>query len=55
VLSTWKNGIAPLSNIPKASERSVPQYLLRGTNDPLIKDENVKEYVDALVKAGQRA
>jgi acetyl esterase len=52
---TWKNGIAPLSNIPKATERSVPQYLLRGTNDPLIKDENVKEYVDALVKAGQRA
>jgi acetyl esterase len=51
---TWKSGIAPLSNIPKATERAVPQYLLRGTFDPLIKDEAVKEYVDALVKAGQR-
>jgi acetyl esterase/lipase len=51
---TWKAGIAPLSNIPKASERSVPQYLLRGTNDGLIRDEPLKEYVDALVKAGQR-
>jgi acetyl esterase/lipase len=51
---TWKAGIAPLSNIPKASDRSVPQYLLRGTNDGLIKDEALKEYVDALVKAGQR-
>ena len=51
---SWKTAIAPLSNIPKASERAVPQYLLRGTNDPLIKDEAVKEYVDALVKAGQR-
>ena len=51
---SWKSGIAPLSNIPKASERAVPQYLLRGTLDPLIKDEAVKEYVDALVKAGQR-
>ena len=51
---SWKAAIAPLSNIPKASERSVPQYLLRGTNDPLIKDDAVKEYVDALVKAGQR-
>lgn len=51
---SWKNAIAPLSNIPNASEREVPQYLIRGTNDLLIKDEFVKEYVDALVKAGQR-
>jgi acetyl esterase len=51
---TWKDGVAPLSNIPKASDRAVPQYLLRGTNDPLIKDNDVKTYVDALVKAGQR-
>jgi acetyl esterase/lipase len=50
---TWKEAIAPLSNIPNASERAVPQYLIRGTIDPLIKDEAVKEYVDALVKAGQ--
>ncbi len=51
---TWKAGIAPLSNIPNVSERAVPQYFLRGTNDPLIKDETVKVYVDGLVKAGQR-
>jgi dienelactone hydrolase len=51
---TWKDAIAPLSNIPNASDRAVPQYLLRGTNDPLIKDDAVKAYVDALVKAGQR-
>jgi acetyl esterase/lipase len=52
---TWKDAIAPINNIPKASDRAVPQYLLRGTNDPLIRDEYVKTYVDALVKAGQRA
>jgi acetyl esterase/lipase len=51
---TWKDAVAPLSHIPKASERSVPQYLTRGTNDFLIKDEMVKSFVDALVKAGQR-
>lgn len=51
---TWKEGISPLNNIPKTSEREVPLYLLRGTNDPIIKDDAVKEYVDALVKAGQR-
>lgn len=51
---SWKDGIAPLSNIPNAKERAVPQYFLRGTYDPLIKDDAVKTYVDALVKAGQR-
>jgi acetyl esterase len=50
----WKDAVAPQSNIPDAKERAVPQYLLRGTTDPLIKDEAVKAYVDALVKAGQR-
>jgi acetyl esterase len=52
--ASWKEAIAPLSNIPDASARPVPQYLIRGTNDPLIKDDAVKAYVDALVKAGQR-
>jgi acetyl esterase len=52
---SWKDAIAPLSHIPKASERSVPQFLTRGTQDPLISDASVKEFVDALVKAGQRA
>ncbi|HKK43168.1 MAG TPA: alpha/beta hydrolase fold domain-containing protein [Bacteroidales bacterium] len=50
----WKEGIAPISNIPEASVRAVPQYLTRGTKDPLIKDADVKDYVDALVKKGQR-
>lgn len=51
---TWKDAISPISNIPDAKERAVPQYLTRGTNDVLIKDPDVKAYVDALVKAGQR-
>jgi acetyl esterase len=51
---TWKDAISPIKNIPDAKERAVPQYLTRGTNDFLIKDEGVKEYTDALVKAGQR-
>jgi len=51
---TWKDAVAPIKHIPKASERSVPQYLTRGTSDFLIKDEAIKAFVDALVKAGQR-
>jgi acetyl esterase/lipase len=49
-----KDAIAPLMHIPQASVRSVPQYLLRGTADRLISDESVTEFMDALVKAGQR-
>ena len=51
---SWKAAIAPILHIPKASERAVPQYLIRGTADPLIQDEMCRTFMDALVKAGQR-
>ncbi|WP_303920235.1 alpha/beta hydrolase [Draconibacterium sediminis] len=51
---SWKEAIAPLSNIPNAEERKIPHYLTRGTKDGLIPDDGVKRYVDALVEAGQR-
>jgi acetyl esterase len=51
---SWKDAIAPISHVPNVKERAVPHYLIRGTNDFLIKDEAVKSYVDVLVKAGQR-
>ncbi len=51
---TWKEAIAPINFIPSAADRSVPQYLTRGTQDMLIQDGPVKEFVDALAKAGQR-
>jgi acetyl esterase/lipase len=53
--TAWKEAIAPLSHIPQATERSVPQFLTRGTRDPLITNAEVTEFLDALVKAGQRA
>ncbi len=51
---SWADAIAPESHIPNIKERAVPHYLTRGTEDPLITDEAVKSYVNALVKAGQR-
>jgi acetyl esterase/lipase len=48
-------GVAPLLHIPAATERAVPEFLTRGTRDPLIADAAVKEFIDALVKVGQRA
>lgn len=50
----YRNEVAPINGIPEVSKRAVPQLLLRGTEDPLIKDEQVKKYMNALVKAGQR-
>jgi acetyl esterase len=50
---SWKEAIAPLSNIPDVKVRAVPTYLTRGTKDPLIKDEAVKLYADSLVNKGQ--
>ena len=52
--TAWKEAIAPLSHIPPAAERAVPQFLTRGTRDTLITDPAVKDFTDALVKAGQR-
>ena len=51
----WKQAIAPLSHVPDVKERSVPQFQVRGTKDGLIRDADCKEFVDALVAAGQRA
>jgi acetyl esterase/lipase len=51
---TWKDALSPIKHIPKSSERSVPQYLTRGTRDPIINDEGVTDFVNALVTAGQR-
>jgi acetyl esterase/lipase len=51
---SWKAAISPVLHIPKASERAVPQYLIRGTRDPLIQDEMCRSFMDALVNAGQR-
>lgn len=46
--------ISPIHNIPDASEVSMPHYLIRGTQGPLISDENVTAYMNALVEKGQR-
>jgi acetyl esterase/lipase len=44
--------IAPMDNIPNIKERAVPQFLLRGTLDPLIKDEEVQGYAATFAKYG---
>lgn len=50
----YLNAISPLKNIPQASERAVPHYMVRGTNDRTVGHEAVKKYEDALNLAGQK-
>jgi acetyl esterase/lipase len=45
--------VSPQEHIPNAKERAVPQYLLRGSQDPLITDSAVQAFADALKAAGQ--
>ncbi|MBN1819724.1 MAG: alpha/beta hydrolase [Prolixibacteraceae bacterium] len=52
---TWKDAVSPINFIPDVKERAVPQFLTRGTNDLLIRDEMVRTYADALEAAGQKA
>lgn len=47
--------VSPIFNIPAEDERSIPHFLVRGTADPLIRDEMVRIYNDALQDAGQDA
>ncbi len=47
------NAVSPINFIPDVKERAVPQFLTRGTNDGLIRNENVQKYADALKAKGQ--
>ncbi|MDT7838583.1 alpha/beta hydrolase [Aquabacterium sp. OR-4] len=51
----WKAAIEPIRHIPPATVRAVPQYLTRGTEDPVITDAMCKAFVEGLVAVGQRA
>lgn len=53
--AAWTSAISPINHIPQATERVVPHYLTRGTEDPVIPDEMCSSFVAALVKSGQRA
>ncbi len=54
-LQAAAQAVAPQSHIPEAAQRSAPQYLIRGTNDTLIRDEAVASFVQALQDKGQVA
>lgn len=47
------DAISPSRHVPKASERVLPHFMVRGTEDPIVNHDMVQRYVDALKAAGQ--
>jgi acetyl esterase/lipase len=45
--------VAPQEHIPNVKERAVPQYMVRGTEDGLVRHPGVQAFADALQAAGQ--
>ena len=50
----YLNEVSPINDIPEISKRAIPQFLLRGTKDPIILNEEVSDFMDALIKKDQR-
>jgi len=50
---SYLDAISPDKHVPNASERKLPHYIVRGTQDPLITDAMITNYTDILKSAGQ--
>lgn len=48
------NAISPAGYVPEAKERLLPHFIVRGTEDPIVKNEMVQPYVDLLKANGQK-
>ncbi len=47
------DAISPTRHVPKASDRLLPHFIVRGTTDPIVNHAMVQRYVDVLKAAGQ--
>lgn len=48
------DAISPIRHVPDVSERALPHFIVRGSDDTLITHEIVQSYVDVLKDKGQR-
>jgi acetyl esterase/lipase len=49
----YLEAISPIKHVPNASERAIPHFIVRGTDDPIVPHEMVQPYVEVLKAAGQ--
>jgi len=47
------DAISPVRHVPKVSERVLPHFIVRGSQDALVSHEVVQRYVEVLKAAGQ--
>lgn len=46
------DAVSPIKNIPPASQRKIPHFMVRGTKDPIISLKVVQDYASALQTKG---
>ncbi len=47
------NAVSPAAHVPNVTDRAIPHFIVRGTQDPLISNEVVQPYVEDLKENGQ--
>lgn len=47
------DAVSPLKHIPNVADRAVPNFIVRGTEDPIIPDAMIQGYVELLKENGQ--
>ena len=52
--TAYLDAISPIKYVPGVSERALPHFVVRGTEDPIVPNTVVQPYVDVLQKAGQK-
>lgn len=47
------DAVSPLKHIPNVADRAIPNFIVRGTEDPIIPDAMIQGYVELLKENGQ--
>lgn len=50
----YRDAISPIKHVPDISDRALPHFIVRGTEDPIVPHDVVQRYVDELKAKGQR-
>jgi Esterase/lipase len=50
----YYDAVSPVKHVPNVSERAIPHFIVRGTQDPVVTNEAIQPYVDVQKAAGQR-
>ncbi len=50
----YYDAISPIKHVPTVNERSIPHFIVRGTEDFLVSNDAVQPYVDVLKSKGQK-